>query len=124
MMLWSLVCLCGCTRTVYVPMESERVEKESELGVLRVADTVILAERCTVRITPDGVNSVVQRELHHLKTVHDTLRTVRVDTVRVVKQVPMNGACSVGRRGWWMIAGVLAGVVVSGALYRIFRRFV
>ena len=55
------VVMTGCYRTVYVPTESEYASKERERVLSTVADTVIVAERCTVRIMPEGTSSVVQR---------------------------------------------------------------
>lgn len=125
-----LVCavVCGCYRKVYVPVERDHAGTVHERTVARVADTVTVAERCTVKIMPEGKSSVLHREVQRVRVVHDTVRLRQTDTVKIVQAVTSGvGGTGEGRRGSggvWMAIGCVGGVAAIVALRRIARRLV
>lgn len=120
------IVMTGCYRTVYVPTESEYASKERERVLSTVADTVIVAERCTVRIMPEGTSSVVQREVQRVRMMRDTVSVLRTDTVRVVQPQPYQSRGKThemiyGKIWWWMMAGAVLGLGAIALLRKIYR---
>lgn len=120
-----LVCaaMCGCYRKVYVPVEREHAGAVHERTVARVADTVMVAERCTVKIMPEGSSSVLHREVQRVRVVRDTVSVGRTDTVKIVQSVASGDGEAMRERRWeWMMAGCVGAVAAIVALRRIVRR--
>lgn len=91
-----------------------------------LADTVIVAERCTVRIMPEGTSSVVQREVQRVRMMRDTVSVLRTDTVRVVQPQPYQSRGKThemiyGKIWWWMMAGAVLGLGAIALLRKIYR---
>lgn len=110
----------GCSRKVYVPVEGGSSAQLTQRGSLVTADTVIVTERCTVMMLPQGNREVTHRELHHFSTVRDTLVVNRCDTIRVLVPVAEPSA-SRTRRSLWVLAGILSTLAAIVVIYRIFR---
>lgn len=78
----TIVLLCsGCTRKVYVPLESVRTEKDMVTRWL--TDTVIQNDTRFIFVKGDTVIDWRDRWRERIKEVHDTLYIERTDTVRV-----------------------------------------
>ena len=110
----------ACGRTLYVPVEAGSSGRVEQRSTVLAADTVIVTERCSVLMLPEGSREVTHRELHHFSIVRDTLLLSRTDTIRVVVPVaqPSSG-CSRSRR--WMLIGAMLALAAIGVIYRIFR---
>ena len=119
------VIVAGCTRTVYLPAESEHAETVRERVVAKVADTVVVAERCTLKMMPEGMSSVVHREVQHFRVVHDTVNISHADTVRVVNTVSEKHKPPTPTHGkWvWIAMGCAATLAVISVSRKILRRF-
>ena len=78
-----LMCLVatGCTRKVYVPLETVRTEKDMVTRWL--TDTVIQNDTRFIFVKGDTVIDWRDRWRERIKEVHDTLYIERTDTVRV-----------------------------------------
>ncbi len=78
-----LMCLVatGCTRKVYVPLETVRTEKDVVTRWL--TDTVIQNDTRFIFVKGDTVIDWRDRWRERIKEVHDTLYIERTDTVRV-----------------------------------------
>ncbi len=78
-----LMCLVatGCTRKVYVPLETVRTEKD--VVTRWFTDTVIQNDTRFIFVKGDTVIDWRDRWRERIKEVHDTLYIERTDTVRV-----------------------------------------
>ncbi len=78
-----LMCLVatGCSRKVYVPLETVRTEKDMVTRWL--TDTVIQNDTRFIFVKGDTVIDWRDRWRERIKEVHDTLYIERTDTVRV-----------------------------------------
>lgn len=78
-----LMCLVatGCSRKVYVPLETMRTEKDVVTRWL--TDTVIQNDTRFIFVKGDTVIDWRDRWRERIKEVHDTLYIERTDTVRV-----------------------------------------
>lgn len=78
-----LMCLVatGCSRKVYVPLETVRTEKDVVTRWL--TDTVIQNDTRFIFVKGDTVIDWRDRWRERIKEVHDTLYIERTDTVRV-----------------------------------------
>lgn len=83
--LTALVLMClvatGCSRKVYVPLETVRTEKDVVTRWL--TDTVIQNDTRFIFVKGDTVIDWRDRWRERIKEVHDTLYIERTDTVRV-----------------------------------------
>ncbi len=78
----TIVLLCsGCTRKVYVPLETVRTEKD--VVTRWFTDTVIQNDTRFIFVKGDTVIDWRDRWRERIKEVHDTLYIERTDTVRV-----------------------------------------
>lgn len=115
----------GCCRKVYVPVEREHVARVHERSAARVTDTLMVAERCTVKIMPEGCSTVTHREVQRVSVVRDTVSVRERDTVRIVQTTASEGGGSKSGRRWvWMMIGCAGGVAAIVALRKILGRLV
>lgn len=123
---WIRMALCfslvatACGRTLYVPVEAGSSGCVEQRSAVSAADTVIVTERCSVLMLPEGSREVTHRELHHFSIVRDTLLLSRTDTIRVVVPVAQPSSGSTHSR-WWMLVGAMLALAAIGVIYRIFR---
>lgn len=123
---WIRMALClslvatACGRTLYVPVEAGSSGRVEQRSAVLAADTVIVTERCSVLMLPEGSREVTHRELHHFSIVRDTLLLSRTDTIRVVVPVAQPSSGSTRSR-WWMLVGAMLALAAIGVIYRIFR---
>lgn len=75
------VLLSGCTRTVYEPVESVRTEYRDRVVERLVADTV--ADTRLIFIKGDTILDIREKERTHRVEIHDTLKVIVADTIRV-----------------------------------------
>lgn len=73
--------LCGCTRTVYEPVETVRTEKDVVTRWL--TDTVIQSDTRFIFVKGDTVIDWRDRWRERTKEVHDTVYIERTDSVPV-----------------------------------------
>lgn len=117
--------MSGCCRKVYVPVEREHVARVHERSTARVTDTLMVAERCTVKIMPEGCSTVTHREVQRVRVVRDTVSVRERDTVRIVQTTASEGGGCKGRGRWvWMMIGCAGGVAAIVALRKILCRLV
>lgn len=110
----------ACGRTLYVPVEAGSSGRVEQRSAVLAADTVIVTERCSMLMLPEGSREVTHRELHHFSIVRDTLLLSRTDTIRVVVPVAQPSSGSTRSRRWMLVGAMLA-LAAIGAIYRIFR---
>lgn len=110
------VVLTGCTRTVYVPAENRSEHTVEDFARVYTADTVVVAEKCSVYVRGDTVRSLKERTVWRDRLRRDTVRVFVGDTVATVRVPPPASLNNGAARGWvWLLAGVaaaLAGVLL------------
>lgn len=77
----ALVLLCGCTRTVYEPVE--RVRTEKDVVTRWLTDTVIENDTRFIYVKGDTVIDWRDRWRERIKEVHDTVYIERTDSIPV-----------------------------------------
>lgn len=85
------VALMSCTRKVYVPQETVRTEyKDRVVEAVRV-DTVAMRDSVAVYVNGDTVRIVKYRERWRTRIIerHDTIVSVKRDSIRVPVPVPV-----------------------------------
>lgn len=80
-LIWLLVSLCGCTTTKYVPVETVRTEYRDHDIERLVADTV--HDTRFVFVKGDTVLDIRERWHTQREYVHDTVRVIQTDSIRV-----------------------------------------
>ncbi len=116
--LWlaAAVVLTGCTRTVYVPSENHSEHTAEDFARIYTADTVVVAERCSVYVRGDTVRLLKERTVWRDRLRRDTVRVFVSDTVTTVRVPPSGSLRNGAASGWiWLLAGVaatLAGVLL------------
>lgn len=80
-LIWLLVSLCGCTTTKYAPVESVRTEYRDGDVEHVVTDTV--HHNRFVFVKGDTVLDIRDRWHRSTEYVHDTMRVIQSDTIRV-----------------------------------------
>ena len=73
-------CLCSCTSTRYVPVETVRTEYKDRVHEVQTADSV--TDTRFVYVSGDTVVSWRDRVKWRERVVRDTVRVIRTDTVR------------------------------------------
>lgn len=79
-MIWLLITLCGCTRTVYTPVESVRTEYRDRDVEHVTTDT--LRDTRLVWVRGDTVVDIRDRWHRSTEYIHDTCYIGRSDTIR------------------------------------------
>lgn len=74
-----ILLLCGCTRQVYVPVETVHTEYRDLEKIEIVADTV--RDLRFVWLKGDTVVDIREKERIHIKEVHDTCFVEHTDTI-------------------------------------------
>ena len=107
----------GCSRKVYVPVESVRLGRDTLWRTIRHTDTVM--DRDTVRMRERGDTVFVEslKWRWRIREVRDTVRVVRVDSVTRAEPYPVEVVREVERKArWWERVLMWAGGVALGAL--------
>lgn len=77
-----LMCLlCGCTRTVYEPMETVRTD--SVYRYVAVSDTIIWRDSTVIDRAGDTIRELRWRDRYKVRELRDTCYIERADTIRV-----------------------------------------
>lgn len=119
--LFALAVLCSCSRKVYVPVETVRVDTFVKRAVrvdsVRLTDSVYVSER----VAGDTVYIVKTRTQwrDRVSVRVDTVYKSRVDTVTQVVEVVKPAKRS---RGWLMWAGIGVAVLVLAGIVGGVRR--
>lgn len=79
----------GCTRRVYVPVQSERVRTDSVRLYSRGTDTVTRLDSVVLTVRGDTVTREVWRVRERVRTLADDATHVVHDTVRVERPVAL-----------------------------------
>lgn len=112
LMLLMVICCGGCTRRMYVPVETDRVEHRLETSD-RVAvriDSVWLRDSITVLMKGDTVLKTVWRDRWRSRTLTDTLTVVRIDSVAIDRPVPIPQEVYVEKSlTWWQRVSIWTG---------------
>jgi len=80
-----IAALCGCTKTVYVPVESHHYHTDSVRVAVERVDTLMQHDSVYVERNGDTTLIVKWRDRYKVREVHDTIarEVVRVDSVAV-----------------------------------------
>lgn len=79
-LLVTALCLCSCTSTRYVPVETVRTEYKDRVHEVQTVDSV--TDTRFVWVSGDTVVSWRDRVKWRERVVRDTVRVIRTDTVR------------------------------------------
>lgn len=79
-LLVTALCLCSCTSTRYVPVETVRTEYKDRVHEVQTVDSV--TDTRFVYVSGDTVVSWRDRVKWRERVVRDTVRVIRTDTVR------------------------------------------
>lgn len=79
-LLVTALCLCSCTSTRYVPVETVRTEYKDRVHEVQTADSV--TDTRFVYVSGDTVVSWRDRVKWRERVVRDTVSVIRTDTVR------------------------------------------
>ena len=101
--------LCGCTRTIYEPVETVRTEKDVVTRWL--TDTVIQNDTRFVYIKGDTVIDWRDRWRESVKEVHDTMYIERTDSVPV--PYPVERKLTKWEQTKMDFGGIAIGVIVT-----------
>ena len=77
------VLLTGCTKTIYVPVESNSASSVNSSAVSLRIDTIQNCDTVTITLSEKGdtVNNIITRWRTRISTVRDTVSVERTDTV-------------------------------------------
>ena len=123
-MIWLLITLCGCTRTVYTPVESVRTEYRDRDVEHVTTDT--LRDTRLVWVRGDTVVDIRDRWHRSTEYIHDTCYIERSDTIR--EPYPVERPLNRWERakmdfGGFALGGVAVALCIAVVwLIRIFRR--
>ena len=83
------VLLTGCTKTIYVPIESNSASSVNSSAVSLRIDTIQNCDTVTITLSEKGdtVNNIITRWRTRISTVRDTVSVERTDTV--FQQIPV-----------------------------------
>lgn len=120
---WLLLCV-GCTKKIYVPVESVSYHTDTlRMGTQRV-DSIWLRDSVSVVMRGDTVYHTVYRDRYRYRTLSDTVYQARVDSVQVPQICEVEKIREVERRRSapekvLLIVGGLAlmAVIIRLALY-------
>lgn len=118
----------GCTRKVYIPVETvSAVHDTVRLNKFRT-DTLILADSIVIERLADGsVSRREVRERRRLTLVRDTVYLSRRDTLRTTErmEVPVSRGPSLkeraGNAAQWLVVGAIIAMVAGVAFRRLVR---
>ncbi len=110
----------GCTRTIYIPVESARTESSSTSAAIR--DSVYVSD--TVRIFKRGDTIMQQavRTVSRDRTVTDTVIVSRSDTVTIHIPEPAQTHSRHGPTIWNILATFLPVLLIAGFIFRYYIR--
>lgn len=103
--LFLLVCLCaicGCTRTVYLPVETHSVSNDTLIQTRWLTDYRV--ERDSVFVLVKGDTVLIRDTKWRTRDIekHDTVYVAKRDTVSIREPYPVEKIVEVERkRGWW-----------------------
>ncbi len=143
-----IVALSGCSKRVYVPVESVTVQTDTVRHTQRIIerDTVTRIERITESrldsIAPilDSIGRLVgydrwhiidrsaslQERNGHLSAIVDSLRELKTDSVVVREPYPVEVVREVNRLYWWqktlMAVGIVSLIGIAVAVWWLIRR--
>ncbi len=114
-MLGTLLC-GGCTKKIYVPVESARLQSDTLTRICLRSDTFLARDSVVVTLREkDTIRERLVRERWRVRTVRDTVRDVRRDTIVKTVAVGVSDKESsrglpgrVGRTVGWILTGILA----------------
>lgn len=81
----ALLMVCGgagCTKRIYVPVESERIVYDTVQNVHESSDSVVVRDSIITAVRQDTVRIEVWRWRERHRILHDTIVNTRRDTVR------------------------------------------
>ena len=83
------VLLTGCTKTIYVPVESNSASSVNSSAVSLRIDTIQNCDTVTITLSEKGdtVNNIITRWRTRISTVRDTVSVERTDTI--FQQIPV-----------------------------------
>lgn len=108
--------LCGCTRTVYTPVESVRTEYRDR-DIERVVTDTVRDERF-VFVRGDTVIDWRDRWHHSTEYIHDTCYIERTDTIR--EPYPIERPLTRWQQAKMDLGGIALGVLITVLLWMLF----
>lgn len=121
-LLVTALCLCSCTSTRYVPVETVRTEYKDRVHEVQTADSV--TDTRFVWVSGDTVVSWRDRVKWRERVVRDTVSVIRTDTVR--EPYPVERELTRWERTKMDLGGVALGglaVAVCAAVVWLARKF-
>ena len=131
-LLLAMLLCCGCSRKVYIPVETVRVSADSVATASRESVTSASRDYFFVRdsVVIDRAADTVRLEVYRWRerTVTDTVAVIRADTVRVesvrtlTQEVPVEVPCDKRHISLGLTLGILllAFAVIGGVIYVAF----
>lgn len=116
------LCTASCSRKVYVPVESVRIEKDSTVRSSFVRDSIIIRDSVLVLQRGDTVFKESWRIRERMAIARDTLYSERCDTVvrPVIVEVEKKGTAK--NKAAMLTAFIVAGILLAVTVNRLLRR--
>lgn len=123
----------SCTRKIYVPMENTVISRDTLRSVVHTRDSLIMRDSVIMIRSGDTLQNTIIRERWRVRTLHDTIRDIRRDTVRlketIIEEPAQSGVKRPGRLGnifdtlFLSIGkGVIAALLIVAAVWILRRR--
>lgn len=121
-----MICTAGCTRRIYVPVESVSHRTDTLMVAVNRTDTVLNSDTVRVRETGDSVIMEIVKWRTRVRERRDTVYRAKSDTVFREKPYPVETVREVPRkRAWWETALLwAAGLMTAAAAIRVAIRMV
>lgn len=105
-----LITLSGCTKKIYVPVESVRYTTDTLRTTIHRVDSVLMRDSVTVYRSGDTVEITRWRERWHKETLRDTVYRARVDSIDRPVPYPVEKRVEIEKPlRWWQTALILIG---------------
>lgn len=116
-----MAALCGCTRKIYIPVQSDTVRSDSVARVIAASDTVIIRDSVCRFVSGDTVFLRQTTTRDRIRILRDTLCVLRRDSVRTEVPIPVPGPQQSSRPSWPAIALVILTAAIIAALIHRWR---
>jgi len=118
-----VICSCalaaGCSRTIYIPVESARTETSASSAAIR--DSVYVSDTVRIFRRGDTIMQQAVRTVRRDRTVTDTVIISRSDTVTIHIPEPTQTHSRHGPSVWNILASILPILLIAGCIFRYFR---
>ncbi len=77
----------SCTKRIYLPVENNVISRDTLRSVLHTHDSLIMRDSVIIIRSGDTLQNTIVRERWRVRTLHDTIRDIRRDTIRLKETV-------------------------------------